>query len=547
MLHFFRRDNAGGPSIRMHIRLYSLLLELIPIAIVVLFSIFLLRGMVLDRERGRLEQHVAYQKRFIENWLQSLQRDVTVIARDPDVRGNDEVGMRDLFGRYLSQHDDVFSVVRVAGDGHTTIDTSSPSGLDLGDRAYFNAAKEGDRWVSDVLIGRPHGRPIMVFSHPVTSMDRRFGGAVLLPVEMSTVQTFLNTFSEMDRGESYLVGRSGEMLTESSYLGLLKKRGFAGESVVKNLKIDTPLLMAAQRGEVLQDVYTGYHGMEVIGAYAWVNGNRWLLVAEEPLDDVLRDFYTLKWLFAAICIGTFILLLPVLIRFSRSIEEPLKGLADFAKGISRGEYEKQCALPDVKNAPIEVRVLYDTFCEMSERVATTIEELEHASHTDLLTGVYNRRNLMKEGGRVVEQCIRGNVPCAFLMMDIDHFKTVNDTYGHVTGDEVLAKVAAAIMQAVRTTDIVARYGGEEFAIIAPNSDKQQGALLAERIRSSVASLQFSSGGVDFSCTMSVGICGLQDGGVCGVTALECALNCADQQLYKAKKGGRNRVECCDDC
>ncbi|WP_174408675.1 sensor domain-containing diguanylate cyclase [Desulfovibrio psychrotolerans] len=534
-------------GIHAYVRFYSILLVALPLLVILGVSMFFFRGLVLEREVSRLREHVQYQERYVSDWLQQFQRGVEFVAGSYVVRAGDEGETQDIFVRYLGGHKDVAAAVRISATGYTVVDSSSPVGLLLADREYFNAARQGKAWISDVLIGRSSGKPIMIFSHPVSDLSGAFDGCVFFSVRMATVQAFLNTISGSDTGESYLLGADGVMLTESHHLDELRRSGFDKETAVKNLTVRSALFDAAREGVVLGEPYKAYHGRTVVGAYTWVNDGRWLLVTEVPLDAVLGGFYRFLWMVGGISAVCLALITPLLMRFTRSIEQPLYSIVDFSRSMARGEYDRECCLPELDRAPAEIAELYESFCEMNAKVVSTIEELERVAITDQLTGVYNRRHLMSAGEKLVDVCRRGGAPCGCLMLDVDHFKRVNDSYGHAVGDMVLTTIADTLQKSVRGSDIVARYGGEEFAIVAPNADREEAARLAERIRAAVEGMSFNADGVRFVCTVSVGVSDIGALSTVGATLLESALNCADVALYKAKDAGRNRVVCLYDC
>jgi diguanylate cyclase (GGDEF)-like protein len=124
-----------------------------------------------------------------------------------------------------------------------------------------------------------------------------------------------------------------------------------------------------------------------------------------------------------------------------------------------------------------------------------------------------------------------------LMIDIDHFKSVNDRYGHAVGDEAIASVAAACQQSKRSSDIVGRLGGEEFAVLLPETDCEQAAIVAGRIRERVAARSLSAHHVRFKLTISVG----SATATLSMSSVDALLRAADEALYQAKAGGRNRV------
>jgi diguanylate cyclase (GGDEF)-like protein len=175
--------------------------------------------------------------------------------------------------------------------------------------------------------------------------------------------------------------------------------------------------------------------------------------------------------------------------------------------------------------------------------------LEEISVRDALTGLYNRRYFGDRLGHEFERSSRHGRPVALLMFDIDHFKRINDTYGHQTGDDVLRAVAQTLINQTRTIDVICRYGGEEFAALLPETPFDGALLLAERLREHVALMELKARAHDHGngpatdrpvrCTISVGLAMLDRETMKTPDSLVAA---ADEALYVAKNGGRNRVE-----
>ena len=162
----------------------------------------------------------------------------------------------------------------------------------------------------------------------------------------------------------------------------------------------------------------------------------------------------------------------------------------------------------------------------------TIQEL---ALKDPLTGVANRRAFNERLRFEAERGVRMKSPLVLVMLDLDHFKRVNDDYGHETGDEVLVAVTAALMKSVRPYDLVARVGGEEIALLLPGTDLDKGVEIAERLRREVAELAID--GYRERITASFGVALLPPG-----SNPDSLMSRADAALYRAKDGGRNRVE-----
>jgi diguanylate cyclase (GGDEF)-like protein len=161
---------------------------------------------------------------------------------------------------------------------------------------------------------------------------------------------------------------------------------------------------------------------------------------------------------------------------------------------------------------------------------------EARAMTDKLTGLANRRSIEDTLKRMAAQSARTLTPLAAIMLDLDHFKQVNDVHGHDRGDEVLAAVGAAITGCLRESDFAGRYGGEEFLILLPESDHEGALVTAERLRTTIARLRIPQ--ENLTITASLGLSVMPEDAVTGADLLRCA----DRALYAAKRGGRNRVE-----
>ncbi|HBO00549.1 GGDEF domain-containing protein [Alteromonas sp. DY56-G5] len=164
------------------------------------------------------------------------------------------------------------------------------------------------------------------------------------------------------------------------------------------------------------------------------------------------------------------------------------------------------------------------------------EELKTASRVDGLTGLYNRRYWQERFDEMHKLCVRREKPSTALMLDIDHFKRINDTYGHQAGDKVIKMLAALIKRCVRETDLAGRYGGEEFAIILNDSSVEDAKIVAERIRQLAQRLVVEHEGESISFTVSLGLAQFTPDFKGALAWLECA----DQALYEAKENGRNQ-------
>ncbi len=164
------------------------------------------------------------------------------------------------------------------------------------------------------------------------------------------------------------------------------------------------------------------------------------------------------------------------------------------------------------------------------------EKLRELATTDSLTGALNRRRLLEIAEAELERAVRYKHPLSVAMLDLDHFKSVNDTFGHAVGDEALRRVASTIRQALRKQDHVGRYGGEELTVVFPETGANDASAVGERIRVAVASLGLTDQGRSVPITISAGVAAWRAG-----ETLDDTLKRADIALYEAKSAGRNRV------
>jgi diguanylate cyclase (GGDEF)-like protein len=187
------------------------------------------------------------------------------------------------------------------------------------------------------------------------------------------------------------------------------------------------------------------------------------------------------------------------------------------------------------NRVVAALVLYSV-CLLIYRNSLSADVLRRLATTDPLTGSLNRRHYMELMVREQRRADRYNTGYSVLMIDIDHFKRVNDTYGHQIGDEAIRAMADTCKKVTRPTDIVARYGGEEFIVTLTHTDGEGAMKVAERLRESVAELALPTDQGALTFTISIGV-----SVYIKTTKLEQIIAAADRALYAAKSGGRNRV------
>ena len=172
--------------------------------------------------------------------------------------------------------------------------------------------------------------------------------------------------------------------------------------------------------------------------------------------------------------------------------------------------------------------------------------LSEVSSRDALTGLYNRWFVVEKIDSEINRALRHGSPMSLLMLDIDHFKRINDTFGHPAGDQVLQAIGKLLRESCRVYDIPGRYGGEEFCIVLPETKVGNTTVVAERIRSRLESTELPCGDTSIVVTASMGIAGMESGEGADILSPAALIDRADRALYTAKNRGRNRIEMWED-
>ncbi len=189
-------------------------------------------------------------------------------------------------------------------------------------------------------------------------------------------------------------------------------------------------------------------------------------------------------------------------------------------------------------AMLRIKRLQDELDQKNRELEVANKRLRKLSITDGLTGLFNHRHVHELLRDEWERSLRSGEPVGVAMLDLDRFKSINDTYGHPTGDVVLYETARIISETAREIDMVGRYGGEEFIAILPNTDEEAAAHFAERVREAVEAHLYRDEDNEIHMTVS---CGVASAPLQGTDSPEALLKMADEALYSAKTSGRNRV------
>ncbi len=201
------------------------------------------------------------------------------------------------------------------------------------------------------------------------------------------------------------------------------------------------------------------------------------------------------------------------------------------------EYMQQnCTMGPIRDEASQVQYIYILVQDVTD-IADYEKKLTEINNRDGLTGLYNRMYLNIQLDDEVNRLKRYGRKFSLIMLDIDHFKAINDNYGHLCGDQVLRNISGLLGKHKRAVDVIARYGGEEFCCLLPETSLEEAEIVAERIRTTVEKAVFLYEDSNINVTVSLGLTEAKDPSL----SLEDILKKADDALYQAKKGGRNQV------
>ena len=518
---------VGLDSVRTTILTLAVLASLIPALATGCISYRQNRRAIQDKLTEQLAGLSAQGAREIDLWLKEGVYNLRVFAASYEVtenvtRGTPQTRTRltDYLRSVRTRFPDFDELLVVGPDGRIVASSERAGG-----RLHFSGdwlvpARAGDPILGDPFRADSAAAPAMEVAVPIVGPSGRFLGVLAARLNFRGAHQLLNDLVSGRQGRVVVLERDGRVIAATG--------GGAG--------VITPAaLRRLQRLEGSPVVYDDPDGTGLVGALAPIHRTNWSAVADLPQAAAFAQISKLR--------NTTILLVLVLLvvvgslayALGNLIIRPLGRLSRAAAKVAGGDLE--VSVPLVGGG--ELSQLTEVFNDMVRRLREGHEALERLSVTDPLTGLANRRRLMAELEREVLRSGRLERPCAVIMLDVDHFKRFNDTYGHPAGDELLRRLADALRRLVREVDTPARYGGEEFMVILPETPLAQAAAIAERIRARVAEERISpdGDGEQVGVTVSIGLAGFPG----DATSPESLIEAADDALYRAKESGRNRV------
>jgi len=284
---------------------------------------------VIEKSQKREEANVAIEKMInlqqlvIENWFKDRLADIKSISELPAVKAGELTRMKESLKAFDKNHPEFSGIVYVNKSGITEIDTTGPPGLDLSDRPYFEEAKKGKIFITNVLIGRQSHKPIVIFSVPVYDNAKRFQGLVFGSVPIKTINNIMRQFQDSAR-ETYLIERNGMLISES-------RQGKIGENIESEI-----YKQALQGNKMMDRFYTAPNGDAVLGDYRWVHNNQWLIIGEVTESKIYEPFYHMSIIFSSVILLVIIIGYTLMVWVSNQVEAPIRRVLIGTRKIGEG-------------------------------------------------------------------------------------------------------------------------------------------------------------------------------------------------------------------
>lgn len=526
-------------SIRSRILFFAVVATLIPSLSTAWLSYTQNKRSLNSKITEQLESTSRQSSRELELWLKDRLAELRVFAISEAVSENLDLISSRGRGPALRRMNDYLRSVRERFADYLELMVVDPQGRVIATSARSSRPVQlPTDWTSDITAGRtalgePYrdedlGATLLVAVVPIAVPSRRFVGALTAKLSLVDLERTLRDFSLADSGRVYLVTTDGALVT-----------GAAGTGA--RLTTASMQRLSEQDGRVTS--YRNHNGDQVLGSLRRGSEQRLAVVAEIPATAAFREVTRMRnltlLLVSTLLVGIGLIGYLLGLFIVRPLARLTKGAAKVAAGnldvdlpvLSGGEVGYLTQV--FNNMVVRLREGRQALDAANETLRRKNEELETLSVTDGLTGLHNRRRLMESLTDEVRRSQRLKHTFSVLMVDVDHFKKYNDTFGHLAGDGVLARVAALLREATREVDDVARYGGEEFLVMLPETGMTEALEIAERVRALVAAEVFPGRRI----TVSIGV---SEFPLYGNTP-EQVITAADEALYEAKREGRDRV------
>ena len=519
----------------------------LPILALVIYSSIMQREVAERDEQQELRLIAELVAKRPEQLIESAHQLLIAIGSQGDHLLADRMECHLYFRRLLPEGGGLYRAMGLtlpSGDVFCSSTVSNSSGsVNVRDRPYFRMAVESGKFsVGEYQVGRVTGSSGINFAYPVMNPD---GSLKVVAFAGLNIATFIEQGESRREGLRYALGRVVTILDRNNIV----LAQYPGGRARVGEKYPNPRVVEAlsQPGNSLftamdQDAVSRLYAVENVGMNP--DGVAPLRVIVSIPSQMIFAEANLTLRRTAFGILAITILLVVVAWFGAEalVLRRVRTLLDVADRIRTGDLAARTGFGEGDEELTRLGSALDAMAQELQirdgELQNALQRLNHQAATDQLTGLPNRRYLWEALGAELMRARRKQTPLAVILLDIDHFKQVNDRWGHEAGDLVLKSVTYVIRAEVRGSDIVARHGGEEFVIVLPEAPEEIALARAESIRSAIAALQLTYDGESLgTITASFGIVITRK---LSETA-EGLVRIADHAMYEAKQGGRNRV------
>lgn len=544
-------DTLRLHSIKSKILVFALLATLIPSLTMGWLSYAQNKRSLTEKITEELRNVTSHTSREIDLWLKERFYDVRVFAssyevsenlekilRAPNATAEEAKVLRRLQGYLTSVREkfiDYEELLVIDPKARVVASTADQPGVVHLPSDWLNLAKEDEAILGEMHWDEALEKTVMMIAVPIKAANGRFLGALTARLNFHAIHQFVQSFPLGTSGHVYVITRDGTLVISSRL----------SPSALTKIQLADHATRTLYTKEAVSLEYRDYRGKQVVGTLRQVPHLDWAVVAEIGQDEAYARVVRLRNLTLLIVSGLLLGIGLTAYLLGLTIVHPLDRLTKGAAKVAAGDL--QVDLPVLSGG--EVGYMTEVFNDMVARlrqgrddlsaINSTLsernQELAQLSVTDSLTGLYNRKHLMETLVNEVARARRHKRPFSVLLIDIDHFKEFNDTFGHLAGDDLLTTLASILKGSIRSVDYAARYGGEEFLVMLPETDIGGASESADRIRDRVAAESFGNGNEQI--TVSIGVAAFREHG----NTPESIIASADAALYQAKRRGRNRV------
>lgn len=542
-----------------------LLMSVLPLSVALTSYFLTTRSALQEAAEKHINSLSTVQERLVVNWFDNMLYHLRQKADTPLLLSKSSGELEHILFQIKDRYP-AYDVLALADEtGKIIISTNDKTGISLKEKDFFSQALKGQPFVTEMMIGPFGDKPYLIAAVPV-EVDNTFRGVIIGTITIETLNKLLS-FQD-DTIESFMVDRNGYLMTDISGADVQKTNSGTLMAAPKIPPVTEGLKKL--KGTVR---YENTKGDLVMSSYQWISNPGILLVNQQVNKEVLR-VGGVNLQKSVIMGGLSIIVLLTIAWFgARRISAPLVELAKVVNEISTGNLKARVkplkanyeivnlgnqinelantldrSMHVIKEQMDELKTQKQEIISQNEDILRAYNKLTRANQslqqlaiTDQLTQTYNRRYFMDRLRNEILLSLRSRRPLSVVLIDIDFFKNINDTYGHKAGDQVLQGLVKLLASLIRRSDLLARFGGEEFIILAPETDLAGALRLAEKIRAGIEKHSFTLDEGVIKITISLGVAELKDFAGSPEKIEDQLIMMADHCLYEAKRLGRNRV------